>query len=108
MIPAKSYVEKDGHGVFRVGGTRISLDSVVNGYRQGFSAETIQDQYPGLSLEQVHGAIAFYLANREEVDQYLLEQEKVWEEFRRKTDETPSPVVERLRGLRLASKKDSQ
>jgi uncharacterized protein (DUF433 family) len=102
MLPAKSYVRRDDHGVFRVGETRISLDYVVYAYRQGCSAESIQDQYPGLTMEEVYGAIAFYLANRAEVDDYLKQQEKVWDEFRRKAEATPNPVVERLRAIRSA------
>lgn len=103
MIEAKTYVRADDHGALRVGKTGVSLDSVVCAYLQGHSPETIQDQYPALSPEEVHGAIAFYLANRKEVHEYLDRQEKLWEELRRKSEESPSPVVERLRALRAAS-----
>jgi uncharacterized protein (DUF433 family) len=108
MDAAKTYVRKDNHGVFRGGDTRISLDSVVYAYRRGCSAESIQHQYPGLCAEEVYGAIAFYLANQGEVDEYLERQEKVWDEFRRKADENLSPVVERLRAMRSASEKENE
>ena len=48
-----SYVRKDDHGVLRVGETRVMLDSVVAGFHQGHSAETIAQQYPALTLEEV-------------------------------------------------------
>jgi uncharacterized protein (DUF433 family) len=102
MENGKSYVRVDEHGVHRVGRTRVSLESVVYGFKQGFSAETIQDQYPALSLEEVYGAIAFYLGNQEAVEDYLKRQEKVWEEFRAKVDQERNPVVERLRKLLAA------
>ena len=100
MIPPKQYVREDADGTWRVGDKDISLDSVVYGFLEGHSAETIADQYRGLSLEEVYGAIAFYLANAEEVRRYLARQEERWEEFRRKVDANPSPVVERSRALR--------
>ena len=78
----------------------ISLDSVVIAFQQGHSAETIQQLYPALSLEEVYGAIAYYLANRDEVDQYLERQEQLWDHERSRAAQNPSPVVQRLR-LRL-------
>ena len=76
------YVRTDEHGVMRVGETRVMLDSVVAAFEQGHSPETIQQQYPALSLEQVYGAVAYYLANRGEVDQYLERQGEVWRRWR--------------------------
>jgi hypothetical protein len=98
MIQCKTYVRENEHG-FRVGACDISLDSIVLAFQEGHSAETIQQDFPDLTLEEVYGAIAFYLANREEVEAYLRRQEAVWEELRRKCDENPSPVVARLRAL---------
>jgi uncharacterized protein (DUF433 family) len=103
MIPAKTYVVTDERGALRVAGTRVSIDSVVYAYLQGHSPETIIEQYPALSLEQVHGAIAFYLANKAEVDQYLDKQEQLWEKLRQEQERNPSPVVRRLRALRESS-----
>src|SRR5262245_28773442 len=80
MTYSKIYVREDDHGTLRVGDTRVSLDSVVYPFRDGHSPETIVQQYPALSLEQVYGAIAFYLANRDEVHQYLARQDQRWEE----------------------------
>jgi uncharacterized protein (DUF433 family) len=108
MENSKSYAHLDNHGVYRVGRTRVSLDSVVIGFQLGFSAETIQDQYPALTLEEVYGAIAFYLANQKIVEDYLKKQEKVWQEFREKVDQTPSPVVERLRKLKAARVRENE
>ncbi len=102
MIPPKQYVREDDGGALRVGETDISLDSVVHAFDQGHSPECIMQQYPALSLEDVYGAITFYLANREQVRQYLARQDQLWEELRRKADENPSPVVQRLRALKAS------
>jgi uncharacterized protein (DUF433 family) len=108
MVDAKRYLNPDGHGVLRVGQTRVSLDSVVYAFRQGHAPETIRQQYSALSLEEVYGAIACYLANKDEVDQYLQQQEQRWDEFRREAEQNPSPVVERLRSLQAASLADKR
>ncbi len=56
------YIEQREGGYY-VAGTRVSLDSLVYAFRGGESPETIQQQFPSLSLEQVYGAIAFYLGH---------------------------------------------
>ena len=99
MNSSKKYVEPDSQGVLRVGSLGVSLDSVVIAFQEGHSPETIQQLYPALSLEEVYGAVACYLANRNEVDQYLKRQEQLWEQARQRTAQNPSPVVQRLRAL---------
>jgi len=73
------YVEQR-HASYYVAGTRVSLDSVVYAFLRGESAESIAESFPALSLEQVYGAIAYYLAHRAAIDVYL-DQGK--EEFQR-------------------------
>jgi uncharacterized protein (DUF433 family) len=65
----KQYVEQRDKGYW-IEGTRISLDSIVYSFLNGESPESIAQNFPLLSLEQVYGAIAFYLANREMIDVY--------------------------------------
>lgn len=70
------YIEQrdNGYGIL---GTRVSLDSVVYRFLEGLSPETIQaDCFPALSLDQVYGAISYYLTNRAEIDRYLQESDK--------------------------------
>ncbi len=71
---SKEYVDcRDGG--YWVTGTRVSLDSVVFAFLRGASPESIAQSFPVLSLEEVFGAIAYYLANQAEVDNYLRAQE---------------------------------
>ena len=58
-------------GAYRITGSRISLDSVVYDFLSGLSPESITDNYDTLTLEQVYGAITYYLAHRTEVDVHL-------------------------------------
>ena len=73
-----TYVEQSD-GVYRVAGTRVSLDSIVYAFVSGQSAESIAQSFPVLALEQVYGAITFYLAHRDEIDRYLDAQEQDYE-----------------------------
>jgi uncharacterized protein (DUF433 family) len=59
------------NGGYYVGGSRVSLDSIVYAYRRGESAESIRQDFPSLSLVQVYGAIPFYLSNQQVVDAQL-------------------------------------
>ena len=66
----RTYVE-ERDGAYMILGTRVSLDSIAYAFVSGQSAETIAQAFPVLSLEQVYGAITYYLAHREELDGYL-------------------------------------
>lgn len=74
----KPYVEFKEQG-YRVIGTRISLDSIVYAFRKGLTPESIAQAYPLLNLEKVYGAITFYLANRSDIDAYLISEEQAFE-----------------------------
>lgn len=76
-----NYVEQRGGGYY-ITDTRISLDSVVYAFRRGAPPESIRLSYPLLTLEQVYGAIAFYLAHEAEIDRYLAEKEARYEQAR--------------------------
>jgi len=65
------YVEQRGDGWY-LSGSRISVDSLIYAFRDGLSPEAIaRECFPTLTLEQVYGAITFYLANRAELDAHL-------------------------------------
>jgi uncharacterized protein (DUF433 family) len=91
----KEYIEqRDGN--YCVAGTRISLDSIVHAFRRGESPETICQNFELLRLEDVYGAIAYYLANQADIDVYLVRQSEKWAEGRRKAEPLPANLRERL------------
>lgn len=96
----KTYVRQDPGGAFKVSQSRVSLDSIVYAYLEGCSAESIAEDFPGLTAEEVHGAIAFYLANRDEVHAYLERQGALWDQLRAQIDGQPSAKWERLRQIK--------
>jgi uncharacterized protein (DUF433 family) len=70
-------------GVYYVPGTRVSLDSIVYAFREGCSPETIREDFEGLTLAHVYGAIAFYLDHQADIDTYLLQRNNQWSELER-------------------------
>jgi uncharacterized protein (DUF433 family) len=63
------------NGTIRVTGSRVSLEAVVGQYEQGSTAEQIQESFPSLRLADIYAVISYYLNHREQVDEYLCEQE---------------------------------
>ncbi len=98
----KEYVRKV-EGAYRVGDTRVSLDSLVYLYREGLSAESIVESYPALTLEQVHGALAFYLGNQKEIDTYLAEGQRISESAQLQSKRSNAELIAKLERARRAS-----
>jgi uncharacterized protein (DUF433 family) len=64
----------DQAGTVRVANTRITLDTLVEQFRAGATAEALTERFPVLSAADVHAVLAYYLRHRDEVDAYLAEQ----------------------------------
>jgi uncharacterized protein (DUF433 family) len=58
-------------GRIRIDGTRITVHRIATLYRQGQTAEDIAQTYPHLSFGQIYAALAYYHANREEIEAEL-------------------------------------
>ena len=69
-------------------------------YRRGASPESIQRSLPLLTLEQVHGALAFYLSHKADVDKYLTEGEEEFEKLQNASHEKHADWYEKLRRAR--------
>jgi len=83
---SKEYVEQRNEGYW-ISGKRISLASVVYAFQRGAAPESILRSFPLLTLEEIYGAITFYLSNQEEVDTYLRESEAGFEKQRQQERE---------------------
>lgn len=95
-----SYVSRTPEGDWRLTGTRVTLDSVVLAYWDGASPEGIQELFPTLTLESIHGALAYYLRHREEIDRHLEDQPRDWERLRQTSEAENGPLLSRLRASR--------
>src|ERR1022692_1456390 len=98
MAPTE-YVEERGGGYY-VAGSRVSLPSVIFGFRDGASPETIRQNFPSLSLAQVYGAIAFYLSHPDESGTYLQRLSDKWNELEQGGQQPPEELRKKLAGAR--------
>ena len=94
---APIYAQRTAEGGWRVADSRVSLDSVVCAYWEGKSPESIAEEFPALSVEQVYGAVAFYLRNRQEIDSYLSQQDVNWQKFAAQSAAQNESLLARLR-----------
>lgn len=93
------YVEQRDAGYW-VRGSRVSLDSIVYAFHQGQTPESTAQSFPALSLEQVYGAVAFYLANRDEIDAYLAEVRDDYEAKRQAARDADPAFYQKLADAR--------
>ena len=95
------------NGGLYVAGSRVSLDSVVYAYLRGESSIGIAESFRSLSLDQISGAIKYYLANRAAVDAYLecerIKHEEMSQQSRRERPEFYAKM-EAARKARLVSR----
>src|SRR5262249_2867830 len=92
---AKEYIEEWDVNYY-VAGTRISLDSIVQGFRRGESPETICQNFELLRLEEVYGAIASSAANQREIDVCVIRKDEKGGEGKPNADPPPADLRERL------------
>ena len=96
------YVVRTPDGAWRVAGTRVSLDSIVHAYWEGRQPEAIAADFPSVTLEQIHGVLAFYLGNRAEIDAYLAGQDDQWHQFQMESAARHGPLLRRIRGSAMS------
>jgi uncharacterized protein (DUF433 family) len=70
-------IHTDAHGVVRVAGTRVTLETIVEAFETGATAEEIAQQYPTVPLVDVYSVITYYLRHTTEVEAYLREREAI-------------------------------
>ncbi|MDA0837096.1 MAG: DUF433 domain-containing protein [Planctomycetota bacterium] len=96
-------IKKDEGGVFRVGGTRVRLDTVIAAFNTGSSPDEILSKYPSLELADVYSVVTYYLWHRDEIDAYLEEQGKVSKSVRESNERRfpPDGIREKLLARKL-------
>jgi len=101
-----SPLEPDVDGVIRIGGTRVTLDTVVAAFQEGATAEEIVYRYPSLELVDVYAVLAYYLQHRSEVETYLCQRKEQRDEVRSENEARfdPRGIRDRLISRRARSK----
>jgi uncharacterized protein (DUF433 family) len=75
-----SFVERRDDSFYLIG-SRVPLAHLVLEYQHGEAPEAIRAHYPTLSLEQVYGAITFYLGNKVEVEDDIATRQREEEAY---------------------------
>lgn len=91
----REYVERRDGSLYLLE-SRVPLARVVHEFRNGAAPEAIRLHYPALSLEQVYGAITFYLANKEEVERDLAERRRIEGEVAKAQPLLPAEIQRKL------------
>ncbi len=63
-----------------IAGTGVTVQRIVGWYKLGLSPEEIVDRIGHLSLAQVHAALAYYHANRDEIESSIAVDEEKGDE----------------------------
>ena len=95
------YIEQRDGGYW-IRGTRVSLDSIVYGFLDGRTAEDIAQSFPVLTLEEVYGAITYYLAHRADIDAYLERSRREFEARRQASRDADPMFYKKLADARQA------
>src|SRR2546421_7776186 len=99
MVPTNEYVEIRNDGYY-VAGTRIGLDVVVYDFRGGRSADAIFEAYPSIgSLAKVYGAITFILEHPKEIEAYLEDQDRIFQQIQSQYP-MPQEMIDRFERAR--------
>jgi uncharacterized protein (DUF433 family) len=88
----------DADGAVRVGGTRVTLDTLVEAFHEGLTAEEMAQPYPSVALADIYAVIGYYLRRRTEVEAYLEERRQKAREVREWNEARTDPrgIRERL------------
>ena len=99
---AEAFTRYDSQGVAWIDDTNIkAVEVVLDWLPYGWSPEEIRFQHPGLSLAQIHAALAYYYDHQAELDAAITSQEDEVRRLRREAGE--SPLVTRLKARGLLS-----
>jgi len=71
-----------------IAGTGVTVKRIVGWYQLGLAPEVIATEIPHLNLAQIHAALAYYHANREEIENDLEADRAAAEQVR--SSATPS------------------
>lgn len=95
---AYAYIDFDEKGRAIIAGTRFKLYILISWWQgQNWTPEELHEQFPDLSMAQIHSALAYYWDHQEEVEQEIEDAQRFEDEMRRTMPEPPG--IGRLRRL---------
>ncbi len=85
----KYIVQDEGYcgGKPRIAGSRMAVQFIAIEYEyQHWSADDMCDAHPGLTLAEVHAALAYYYDHKLEIDEKIREGERFYRRMKAKQD----------------------
>ena len=64
-------LREDAHGLIRVVGSRVTLESIVAVFDRGSTPEEVVQSFPSLALGDAYSILAWVISHRPDVDAYL-------------------------------------
>jgi hypothetical protein len=101
---SREFVERRDESLYLIG-SRVPLAHLVREFQRGESPEAIRAHYPALSLEQVYGAITFYLGSQKEVEADIAEREREEDAFTKAHPTPPEVKMKFERMQQIASRR---
>jgi uncharacterized protein (DUF433 family) len=98
-LPVSPYIDQED-GACRIAGTRVGLDCLIHDFQAGRTPEQIVESFPTVTLAQAYGAIAYYLENKELIDDFFAEVYRKFEQRVRPLSETNPELFARLEAAR--------
>jgi uncharacterized protein (DUF433 family) len=96
-----SHVILDEAGVARVDGTTVKvIEIALDHLAYGWSADAIHEQFPHLSLAQIHAALAYFYDHQARFEAEIGKMEREVTQWTRELGD--SPLQRRLRQIKLA------
>jgi uncharacterized protein (DUF433 family) len=89
----------DADGVIRIAYTRVTLDTLIQAFQDGATAEEIAQQYPALSLADIYSVIGYYLHRPTEIEAYLARRRQTAQQIRQQNEARFNPTNLRARLL---------
>src|SRR5260370_1403211 len=94
-----SLIEIDEKGIPWISGANTKVVEVVlDKMAHNSSPEEMHEQYPHLSLAQIHAALSYYYEHQAEVDADIERRDRYVEEMR--AQQPDSPLRQRLRAIK--------
>jgi uncharacterized protein (DUF433 family) len=96
VIPTIEMTPGTCGGKPRIAGTRIKVSLIATlSERNRMTPDEIVEAYPHLTLAQIHAALAYYWAHRDEIEEEIRQEQQFVEDLERRLSETPPPSTSR-------------
>ena len=96
-----NHIGLDERGIARIVGHRTRVIDVVWDTRLGMTPQQVVAEHPGLTMAQVHAALAFYHDHQAELDATMERQQRESQEEWAKQQASNDPLLQRLRAAKV-------